>query len=424
MSFAALALISLLSTGAAPEGDGALAKDIRSQLEGAGFKASDALLVIDNEHRSNDAVVSLATSLAAELGVLTERELETLAGESQLVEGLGGDALREAGAAMGAKLLLSVMGAGSANGSLWVKGIAIATGEVLFSVKGAEANTIGGPVAPGSLVPRMRRLADDVARAVDALPGEARYQRFAVMRFDESGQLAKDNELGLLVAAELTSTLRGDHGLLLVEREQLNRVIEELALGQTGIIDESQSVEVGKVLGVDALILGSVSDAGAQYRVNAKVVSVSTGEVAATAQASLPAADLVALSSEAVVLRTRTGALYRSTLLPGWGQLYNRQPGKAALFVGAEGASIGLAAAFHLLSNQTQSTYDGLGPEAPQERFDNLRRKIHDQRRFRNAFIYAAIGIHALNLIDAFLSGQTYESATVSGPGAGVVFSF
>ncbi len=44
-----------------------------------------------------------------------------------------------------------------------------------------------------------------------------------------------------------------------VERAQFQRVVDELQLGQTGIVNEATAAQVGKLLGVDAMIIGSVS---------------------------------------------------------------------------------------------------------------------------------------------------------------------
>ena len=62
-----------------------------------------------------------------------------------------------------------------------------------------------------------------------------------------------------------------------------------------------------------------------------------------------------------VVLRSRTDALYRSLLAPGWGQLYNRQPVKAGLFAAAELALLGGALAFQLEGAKAERDYQGEG---------------------------------------------------------------
>lgn len=45
----------------------------------------------------------------------------------------------------------------------------------------------------------------------------------------------------------------------IVERSQIARVMEELQLAQSGVIDEAQAAQVGKMLGVDAIITGTVT---------------------------------------------------------------------------------------------------------------------------------------------------------------------
>lgn len=44
-----------------------------------------------------------------------------------------------------------------------------------------------------------------------------------------------------------------------VERAQFQKVVDELQLGQTGIVNEATASQVGKLLGVDAMIIGNIS---------------------------------------------------------------------------------------------------------------------------------------------------------------------
>ena len=45
----------------------------------------------------------------------------------------------------------------------------------------------------------------------------------------------------------------------LIERSRLAQVLQEQRLGQSGVLDEAQAAQVGKVLGVDAIVVGTVS---------------------------------------------------------------------------------------------------------------------------------------------------------------------
>ena len=44
-----------------------------------------------------------------------------------------------------------------------------------------------------------------------------------------------------------------------VERERLQQVLKEVTLGQSGVVDEGSAAEVGRLLGVDAIIVGNVN---------------------------------------------------------------------------------------------------------------------------------------------------------------------
>jgi len=79
-----------------------------------------------------------------------------------------------------------------------------------------------------------------------------------------------------------------------VERSEIQRIIDEQKLGMSGLIDDTQAAQVGKVLGIDAIVSGSTnwnesSDYGSNSRtkrvkaiLSMKVISVQTGEILAT----------------------------------------------------------------------------------------------------------------------------------------------
>ena len=46
---------------------------------------------------------------------------------------------------------------------------------------------------------------------------------------------------------------------VVVERQRMDQLLEELKLGQSGLVDESQAAQVGQLLGVDAIITGQIN---------------------------------------------------------------------------------------------------------------------------------------------------------------------
>lgn len=129
-----------------------------------------------------------------------------------------------------------------------------------------------------------------------------------------------DHEKRLLVAVlpvenkssekQLTEQITNKSGVLLsslaksgryrvIEREKLAALIEEQELGATGMIDANSATELGKILGVDAVVLTSVSRVQfkksllfgiiawvrkkrVELDMESRIVSVKTGEVLAT----------------------------------------------------------------------------------------------------------------------------------------------
>ena len=234
----------------------------------------------------------------------------------------------------------------------------------------------------------VRRLADQLAAGF-LKQAEARYKRVAVLGFSETGAEARKRELGTVVSAELATALRRDHGFLLVERAKLKEVLGEMRLGAMGLVDEATAPRLGKLADAQALVLGSVSEAGDRFLVNARIVTAETAETVVASSQAVSAGSLVALSSEAVVLRSRSEALFRSMLLPGWGQFYNRQPAKGWIVAGGEAALVGGAVAAHVLGQAAESKYRKATDTATA---DAQRRRSESDYRWRNGLLIGAAG--------------------------------
>lgn len=299
-----------------------------------------------------------------------------------------------------------------------VRVVAVGSGATLAaeSAQLGESAQVAAPrqrnaVESASVEVAMRRLADQMVDGFARLPGNARYRRLAVMPFSEIGAEARRLELGAVVTAELSTSLRRDHGMLLVERSKLQQIMGEIKLGQSGAVDSGTAPEIGKLADAQALVLGSVSTAGDKFLIDARIVATETAEALASASESVTAANLVAFSSDAVVLRSRKDALFRSLLIPGWGQIYNREPVKGYLFMGAVAGSLGAALALHAMGTSAEGQYRGaqLGAgQTPQQFADQvqaLRQKAQDRYAERNVAIAVGGGVWLLNVLDAYFSG-------------------
>lgn len=73
-----------------------------------------------------------------------------------------------------------------------------------------------------------------------------------------------------------------------VERQQLQKIIDEHHLGSSGLLDGAAMGKIGKILGVDAIVSGSITDLGNSVKINARLIAVDTGMVFAVAATDIP----------------------------------------------------------------------------------------------------------------------------------------
>jgi|GEM_PF-5568283 len=85
---------------------------------------------------------------------------------------------------------------------------------------------------------------------------------------------------------DMLATELSGHGYSLIERSQIDRVAEELALNLSGLVEVSTAVEAGGWLGATHLLMGSVTRSGGSVRIDARLVLVATSEILLTFKAS------------------------------------------------------------------------------------------------------------------------------------------
>ena len=261
------------------------------------------------------------------------------------------------------------------------------------------------PQEPLSLKAALRKLADELALQMKAVDSDALYREWAVFPFEAPAE----SDLGKLVAGELQVGLIRDQRALLIERSQVGKVADEYAIQWSGLAQEKVAQDAGALLGADYLVLGEVLAAGPLYRTTARVVRVQDGRVMTTAAVDLPAKDLVALSADSVVLKSKSGALFRSFLIPGWGQSYNLEPTKAWIFGGVE--ALGAAAALwaHLDYQSKNDAYGALGVGGD---FDDAAQSAEKAYELRNSILIGLALVHVVNIVDAYLSGVDSSNQT------------
>lgn len=100
----------------------------------------------------------------------------------------------------------------------------------------------------------------------------------AVLYFQNQGNPELE-PLKVGLSQMITTDLVGAGAAKIVERVQLQAVLDELKLGHSAVVDKDTSSKVGKLLGAEYLVLGSYFALGGTLRVDARLVRVETGEI-------------------------------------------------------------------------------------------------------------------------------------------------
>lgn len=101
-------------------------------------------------------------------------------------------------------------------------------------------------------------------------------------------------DLGEILSAQVIETLQGKGDLLVVERERLLLVLEELNLGTTLMVDETTRLELGKLVGAQLMVFGTYLFMGDVMRLDLRLVEVETGRIPKAVAKTASAADLSA----------------------------------------------------------------------------------------------------------------------------------
>ncbi len=92
--------------------------------------------------------------------------------------------------------------------------------------------------------------------------------------------------LGSSCSDGIIGILASDRKVRIVERAYLDKIIAEMKLQLGGMVDENSAVEIGRILGAQFFIFGSVNKLGDNVNLTARIVNVETTEIAGQARAN------------------------------------------------------------------------------------------------------------------------------------------
>lgn len=105
-------------------------------------------------------------------------------------------------------------------------------------------------------------------------------KKLAVVEFPDLN--GYQSTLGQFIAEELITQLsvgKAPNKFDVVERRQLARVLKEQELTDSSLFDAASIAKIGKILGIDAIVTGSIADLGSEVKINARAISIESAKV-------------------------------------------------------------------------------------------------------------------------------------------------
>jgi TolB-like protein len=120
----------------------------------------------------------------------------------------------------------------------------------------------------------------EMAKTMATAAGARRIKRVAIVPF--TGPRGASSYSGAIVSERLVIQILARNEIDVVERRLLDKVLEEQRLGVFGIMDQDTVKTLGKVLGVDAILTGSIIELrNDRVEINARLINAETAQVMA-----------------------------------------------------------------------------------------------------------------------------------------------
>jgi len=101
--------------------------------------------------------------------------------------------------------------------------------------------------------------------------------KLAVLQF--VNQNGDRSELGKIISNNLQSKLFDPSLFTLLERERIDSILEEHEFNKTGLVSESSMKQLGKLLGTDLILAGTLNIEKSFLKISSRIVNVESGAI-------------------------------------------------------------------------------------------------------------------------------------------------
>jgi TolB-like protein len=132
-------------------------------------------------------------------------------------------------------------------------------------------------LAPEGLTQDLRTGIDQLANQIAETMQDGRNLQLAVTDFpDLQGAIS---DFGRYIASRLTTRLAQNPKIHVIERQRLGQVINELKLSMSDLVDPVKAKQLGRMAGVEALVVGTIADMGNQVDIDARTIDIESNRM-------------------------------------------------------------------------------------------------------------------------------------------------
>jgi len=106
--------------------------------------------------------------------------------------------------------------------------------------------------------------------------------KVALLNFTSPSEVFSD-----YVIEEMSIQLVKSRNLVVVDRKDINQILGEMKFQMSGVVSDESAQAIGKMLGAQSIILGSIVNMGDSYRFRTKAINVSSATVEASSSINI-----------------------------------------------------------------------------------------------------------------------------------------
>ncbi len=176
------------------------------------------------------------------------------------------------------------------------------SGKELASIQGAAKGTGGTVVKSAAQGIDNVRIDKDLKGLLEkmcsAQPGGPKL-KIAVFEFRDRGAYHYWYDMAIKLSDMLVTKLINTGRFDVVERSQLDRIMQEKALAQSGVVEEKEAMQAAQLAGADVVLVGTASIAGDKIEADARIVDIKSGVAkCAMSSSAYSVSDLRALADD------------------------------------------------------------------------------------------------------------------------------